>query len=167
MTRTCDWDFRISLDNGRLHNLQTCFQAGPLDENRRDKILERSDRHVRVQSFTALRQQFADISTKAVVLKVSGNPDTRITVQLKSPTNVSLSQTFKQLAATNEMLFTGDFPKESAMLHRLVFHDHYDTAYTVSDTDAGQDTNWYYLRVIQANDQLAWSSPIWINPEKE
>lgn len=164
MTRICDWDIHISLNGGVLEDVQTCFQAGPLDEERRDRIIERSDRHLRVQSFTALRQQFEDISTKAIVLKVSGGPDTRIKIALEAPIRVSLSQTFNQLAESGETLFTGEFPKESAMLHRLVFHDHYYTSYEVSDADDGKALNWYYLRVVQANGQLAFSSPIWVEP---
>jgi hypothetical protein len=164
MTRICDWDINIALEGGLLEEVQTCFQSGPLDEMRRDRIIERSDNHVRVRSFTALRQQFEDISTKAVVLKVRGRPDTRVKIALRAPTNVSLSQRLEQLAQSGEMLFTGDFPKESAMLHRLVFHEHYHTSYKVSDTDDGKGLNWYYLRVVQANEQLAWSSPIWVEP---
>jgi len=164
MTRICDWDFNITVEGGVLENVQPCFQAGPLDESRRDKIVERSGRHLRVRSFTALRQQFEDISTKAVVLKIRGGPETSVTVALNKPTHVSLSQTFRQLARSNEMLFTGEFPKESAMLHRLVFADHYNTSYKVSDTDDGKALNWYYLRAVQANNQHAWSSPIWIEP---
>ncbi len=162
MTRICDWDINIELEGGVLENVQPCFQAGPLDESRRDKIVERSEKHLRVRSFTALHQQFEDISTKAVVLKVRGGPETRVKVSLTEPTNVSLTQTFRQLAQSNEMLFTGDFPKESAMLHRLVFADHYHTSCRFDDMDEGKDTSWYYLRVVQANNQYAWSSPIWV-----
>ncbi|MHC4175446.1 MAG: DUF3604 domain-containing protein, partial [Planctomycetota bacterium] len=164
MTRICDWDINIALEGGLLEEVQTCFQSGPLDEMRRDRIIERSDNHVRVRSFTALRQQFEDISTKAVVLKIRGRPDTRVKVTLRAPTRVSLSQRLEQLAQSGEMLFTGDFPKESAMLHRLVFHEHYHTSYEVSDIDDGKGLNWYYLRAVQANEQLAWSSPIWVEP---
>ncbi|MCU0914529.1 MAG: DUF3604 domain-containing protein [Planctomycetes bacterium] len=164
MTRICDWDIDIRLENGRLEDVQTCFQAGPLDETRRDKIVARSTQHLRIQSFTALRQQFEDIPTKGVVLKIRGTPETRVEVSLRSPTTVSLSQTFRQLADSGETLFTGDFPKESALLHRLVFHDHYHTSYRVSDVDDGRQVSWYYLRAVQANNQLAWSSPIWVEP---
>jgi hypothetical protein len=165
MTRVCDWDINIALEDGLLEEVQTCFQSGPLDEMRRDRIVERSNNHVRVRSFTALRQQFEDISTKAVVLKLRGRPDTRVQIVLREPTRVSLYQTLEQLAQSGEMLFTGDFPKESAMLHRLVFHDHYHTSYKVSDDDDGKEgLNWYYLRAVQANEQLAWSSPIWVKP---
>ena len=162
MTRVCDWDVTITVEGGRIEGLQPCFTSGPLDEARRDRIVARSDRHVRVQSFTALRQQLEDVSQKGIVLSVRGGPETRVKVSLEAPTHVSLTQTFQQLAASNEMLFTGDFPKESAMLHRLVFADHYRTRYTVDDTDDGREVNWYYVRVVQANGQHAWSSPIWV-----
>jgi len=162
MARVCDWDISITLQGGRLEQVQTCFQSGPLDESRRDRILERSERHVRLQSFTALRQQFEDISTKGLVLRASGGPETRVTVSLAAPARVSLARTFAELAERNEMLFTGDFPKESAMLHRLVFHDHYHTTFSISDEDEAAGVDWYYLRVVQANGQLAWSSPIWV-----
>ncbi len=163
MTRVCDWDIDITLQGGRLEDVQTCFQSGPLDEMRRDRIVERSAQHLRVRSFTALRQQFADISTKGVVLKVRGNPYTRVKVALRAPTQAFVAQTFGELAESGEMLFSGDFPKESAMLHRLVFHDHYHTSYKVTDTDDGEEPNWYYLRAVQSNEQLAWSSPIWLD----
>jgi hypothetical protein len=162
MDRVCDWDIGLAIDGGVLEAVQPCFGSAPLDEDRRDRIAERSERRLRVQSFTARRDQFEDNSTKAVVLKVRGGPETRITVSLESPARVSLSQTFQQLAESGEMLFTGDFPKESAMLHRLVFHDHYHTSFTVSDADEGDGVTWYYVRAVQANGQMAWSSPIWV-----
>ncbi len=168
MTRTCDWDIRIQIEGGRIEAHQTCFQPGPLDEERRDKILERSDRHIRLKSFTALRQQIEDISTKGIVLRVRGGPETTITISLESPTRVSLTQKFSDLAESNEMLWTGDFPKESALLHRLVFEEHYRTEFTVDDVDGpdrGKGADWYYVRVVQANNQLAWSSPIWVEPQ--
>ena len=28
----------------------------------------------------------------------------------------------------------------------------------------GNDESWYYVRVIPANGQVAWSSPIWVTP---
>ncbi len=162
MARTFDWDIRIAIEGGVLEDVHPCFNSGPLDERRRDQILEKTDRSVRVMSFTALKEQVDDFSQKAVVLKARGTPETRVTVTIEMPGRPTLTQTFAQLAESNEMLFTGDFPRESAMLHRLVFQDHYRTTFTVHDEDAGQDVNWYYVRVVQANDQLAWSSPIWV-----
>jgi len=162
MARTCDWDIHLRLDGGLLEDFQPCFVTGPLDESRRDRVLAQTDHSLHVQSFTALRQQLEDRGQTGVVLKVRGGPDTRLTIELSSPARVSLTRTFAQLAESNDMLFTGDFPKESAMVHRLVFHDHYRTSFQVTDTEDGTRSNWYYVRVVQTNQQYAWSSPIWV-----
>jgi hypothetical protein len=162
ITRTCDWDFTIHLENGILEAVQPCFLAGPLEEERRDAILERTETSVRVRSFTALRQQIEDRSQKAVVLKMRGGPDTTITIGLTAPSRKTLSMKFRELAESSEALFTGEFPKESAMLDRLVFHEHYQTSFDVHDTGGGEQADWYYVRAVQANGQLAWSSPIWV-----
>jgi hypothetical protein len=162
MTRVCDWIFTIRIENGRLESFQPCFQSGPLEEDRLDQVLSHDQQHIKLKSFTALRQQFEDYSTKAVAMKIRGGPETRITVQLESPARVSLTRSFSELAESNEMLFTGDFPKESAMLHRLIFQENFKSDFTFTDRDSGKQADWYYLRAVQANEQYAWSSPIWV-----
>lgn len=159
---TADWDFRLEVEGGRIEALQTCFVTGPLDEFRRDQVLSRSESHVHVKSYTALRQQVDDYSQKAIVLRVQGTPQTRIRAVCIKPKSCSLTQSLAQLAESNEMLFTDKFPWESAMFHRLVFPPNYETRFTFEDEDAGTEVNWYYVRVVQANGELAWSSPIWV-----
>jgi len=164
ITRVCDWDFHIEVEGGVLEAHQTCFQSGPLEEDRRDRLLERTERGLRVVSFTALRQIIDDVSTKGVVLRLRGGPDTRLSLRLTRPVELSKSWTFRELAQSSEVLSTGPFPKESAIVHRLVFQEHYRSSFRVSDQDAGRGVSWYYVRVVQSNGQLAWSSPIWVEP---
>ncbi|MCH9037224.1 MAG: hypothetical protein IH860_07910 [Chloroflexi bacterium] len=81
-----------------------------------------------MQSFTALKQQVEDYSQKAVVLKARGAPETKITVTIEMPGRPSLTQTFAQLAESNEMLFTGDFLEAEdayrlGLLNKLVPED--------------------------------------------
>ena len=162
ITRVCDWDFTIQLDNGVIEAVHPCFLPGPLEEERRDQISARTSRNVRVRSFTALRQQIDDRSQKAVVLKMRGGADSRLTVTLDAPSRQSLRVTFGELAESSEALYTGEFPRESALLNRIVFQEHYETDFQIEDTGNGSQADWYYIRVIQANGQLAWSSPIWV-----
>jgi len=162
ITRVCDWEFRIGLEKATIESFQTGFQSGPMEEDRRDKILEQNPASLRVQSFTALRQMIDDRSTKAVVLRLRGGPDSRLTIQFTKPVTMSASFTLRQLAESSETIRTGPFPKESALLHRLVFQENCDTSFTVADEDSGDHVNWYYVRVNQANGQLAWSSPVWV-----
>ncbi len=160
--RTADWDFTIRADGGRILEAQPCFTSGPLDETRRDRIVSRDERSVRVESYTALKQRIDDFSQKAVVMRLQGGPDTRLTVSCTRPTRCSLTQSLAQLTESNETLFTGDFPFESAMLQRVVFNENWETAFAVEDEGDGRRTDWYYLRVIQSNGQMAWSSPVWV-----
>ena len=59
---------------------------------------------MRVQSFTALREQFEDISTKAVVLTLRGTSETRLTIALDKPSAKSLTFTLAELAESGEAL---------------------------------------------------------------
>lgn len=159
---TADWRFRIEIEGGRIEALQTCFAPGPLDERRRDRVVSREASAVEVESFTALKQQVDDFAQKAIVLRVMGGPNTRVRVACEKPRRCELTQTLAQLERSSETLYTGDFPLESAMLNRVAFADHAQTAFTVDDEDGGAAVNWYYARVFQANGQMAWSSPIWV-----
>ena len=103
-----------------------------------------------------------DRSQKAIVLKMRGDPSTKLTVTLDVPVKKSLGTTFRELAESSEVLYTGEFPRESAMLNRIVFSEHYETTFQVQDTGNGAQADWYYVRVVQANGQIAWSSPIWV-----
>ena len=61
------------------------------------------------------------------------------------------------------MLYTGDFPRESAMINRIVFNEHYESSFDFEDTGNNRATaDFYYVRVTQTNGQMAWSSPIWV-----
>ncbi len=105
ITRVCDWVFTLKVENGRIEAVQTCFQSGPLEEDRRDRIVERNNTSVTVQSFTALRQMIDDRSTKGVVLKIKGGPDTRVTLALKKPVEKSVSYTLGELAESSETVY--------------------------------------------------------------
>jgi hypothetical protein len=59
-------------------------------------------------------------------------------------------------------VYTGPFPRESALLNRIVFRENFETSFEVQDTSPGSQADWYYVRVVQSNGQLAWSSPIWV-----
>ncbi|MFC2123446.1 DUF3604 domain-containing protein [Bacteroidota bacterium] len=161
--RIADWDFEITIENGTLETIHPCFAPGPLDEARRDKIVSWNGEKAHIISFTSLKHQVDDFSQKAVILKILGDPETRLTISLKRPTEIKQTFHFKDLAESNSPLFTRDFPWESAMVQRIVFEENYKSSFSLVDKDDGKENNWYYARVEQCNDQFAWSSPIWVD----
>ncbi len=44
----------------------------------------------------------------------------------------------------------------------LVFANHYRTRFGLTDAQNRDRPDWYYVRVVQANEQYTWSSPIWV-----
>lgn len=163
--RTADWDINFKLQNAEFKAIHPCFTGGPLDEDRRDIINKMTSNEAQVTSYTSLKDMVDDFSQKGVVLKVDGTPESKLEIVLNQPTHVSMSLQLKDIVECNEAFYTRKFPYESAMIQRVVFKDHYHTTFTINDEGDGSSADWYYVRVVQANEQLAWSSPIWVNAQ--
>jgi len=166
MAKVTDWDVRFELENGEIQSVQPAFRAGPFEEFHRDQILDQHDRGLRLKSFTARRQEFEDQAQKGIALKLKGGPDSKLRITTTAPTSKSWTFSLAELVESNQVLLTGRFPKETALLHRPVFSENYRTSFSFVDEDDGSMTNWYYVRVTQANRQYAWSSPIWVEKLK-
>jgi hypothetical protein len=164
--RVCDWNLQIDVEGGRIENLQTGFQSGPYVEGKIDRVVEQTAQHVQVQSFTARKDNIDDLATKCVVLRIQGGPDTKLTVTQDSGESISRSRTLKELAVNNDIFFLGEYPSESVMIHRVVFEENYTSQMIVDDDGDGSRTDWYDVRAIQSNGQMAWSSPIWVEENK-
>ncbi len=163
MARIADWDVTVKISGGKIRKATPFFQAGPFDENRRDRIVERDDDSVRVQVYTSRLQAFEDAATKGVVLHLEGGANAKLEVKLQKPTDLTLTRTLGELAENNEIEFTGPFTSESFLVHRLVTPDLFRCRFTHADRGREGSNDWYYARVTQANGHQAWSSPIWVD----
>jgi hypothetical protein len=47
-------------------------------------------------------------------------------------------------------------------IDRLVLPESYEASLEIEDKGSGEGTDYYYVRVTQANGQMAWSSPVWV-----
>ena len=163
MPRTCDWEMNIELQGGRILDYQPCFQSGPLDEDRRNRITTRGETALHVKSYTSRLDAYAERPTNAVVLKVQADPDSQLVIQTSKPAKKVFRKTLAELLESNEVIFTGPFPDESILVHRLVPSALATSTFTLTDKRRGDTADWYRIRVVQANGQLAWSSPIWVD----
>jgi hypothetical protein len=164
LERVTDWEFNVNVTGGKIVSATPCFQSGPYDENRRNKITRLDDHLCQFKSYTSRKQAYEERATNSVILEIQGSPETELDLSLSQPGNIRLNKTLGELAASSDITFTGDFPSESIMIHRIVFNENYQTAFEFSDQHDTETTDWYYVRVTQANGSLAWSSPIWVEP---
>lgn len=162
MAGIAEWDVRFGIENGRFEALQPAFQTGPYSEEHRDELVEHTPQSVHLRSYTARRQEFEDHSQKGLALKIAGGPESLLTITSRAPSEKEWSFRLGDLAESNEVLFTGPYPRETALVHRVIFSEHYETSFEALDEDEGDGLSWYYVRVNQANHQYAWSSPIWV-----
>jgi hypothetical protein len=163
MARIADWDVTIRVRDAKIAAITPCFQSGPYAEDRRDRILSRDETSCRIQMHTSRMQAFEEAATKSVVLELRGGRNAALQLELSKPSELKFSKTFGELAENNEIEFTGPFTSESFLVHRLVPPDLSKCSLRHGDRGRGEDqTDWYYVRVTQANGQQAWSSPIWV-----
>lgn len=162
MARVCDWDVTATLHNGKLLSLTPCFQSGPFEEARRNRILSRTTNSCRFQLHTSRREAFEERPTNAVILHVAGGRDAALELSLERPARLSVRKTLAELAENNEIEFTGPFTSESFLIHRLVTPDLFRASFRFTDRGRRGQTDWYYVRVTQANGHQAWSGPIWV-----
>jgi hypothetical protein len=162
MARVCDWEVTATLRDGKLISATPCFQSGPLDEKRRNRILSRTESSCRFQLYTSRIEAFEERATNAVVLHVAGGRNAVLELKLTRPSRMTFRKTLGELAEHNEIEFTGPFTAESFVVHRLVTPDLFRASFRVSDGGKRGQTDWYYVRATQTNGQQAWSSPFWV-----
>jgi hypothetical protein len=162
--RVCDWEMTIRIDGGKFINALPCFQNAPFDEERRDRLRVNGDRELKLVSHTTRVGAYGEDPTKALILDMQlERPDASLTVILRQPVEQSESVALKHLQHDNTIYFTGPFTAESLMLQRLVGPTESTAKIRWHDRRTGiADADWYYVRVQQHNNHMAWSSPIWV-----
>jgi hypothetical protein len=163
MARTADWEGEIRIEGGRLLNATACFQSGPFDETRRDRLIDVSESGLGFTSFTSRRDAFQEDATKGVILELDGQPSTHVKLRLEKPAPGVVECTLDRLMHGSVSHFSGPFTSESVLIHRLLVPRSYCLDFTWTDqSDEPQRTDYYMVRVAQANGHMAWSSPVWV-----
>ncbi len=161
--RVCHWDFRIVLENGKIHRAWPCYQSAPFDETLRDRLEVISEKELHLRSNTTREKCYAEDPTKSVVLDLEAGAETTLELRLERPARQTVRARLVDLIDDNVVTFTGEFTSESVIIERVVGPSEYAATVRMQDRrspDLGPDG--YYVRVTQHNGQIAWSSPIWV-----
>jgi hypothetical protein len=164
MARICDWQFKVNISDGKIISATPCFQSGPFDEKRRNKIKAVDDKSFEVISYSSRKQAYEEKATNSMILEILGSPETRLMIALTQPARMTITKSLEQLAQSSDITLTGPFTAESMMLHRIAFSENYQSEFEFTDKRRTSKTDWYYIRAVQSNGCLAWSSPIWLKP---
>jgi len=159
--RVADWRIELGITGGMFRRGTPCFQCGPFDEHRRNRIIEFTSNACQIESYTSREGCFAETPTNAVVLEIEGGPEAALHLAFASPNAKEFEFTLGDLAKSSAVEFMGRYPCESFVVHRLVPEPMWAAAFSFVD-DESDEGDFYYVRVTQANGHMAWSSPIWV-----
>ena len=101
--RICDWKMKLNVDGGQLLELMPGFQSGPLAEDRRNVISGQSGGGFSLTSYTSRKQAFNERPTNLVALRISGGPETKLTLDLEQPKGMSVERSLGSLLESNEV----------------------------------------------------------------
>ncbi len=163
MPRTADWDFALELTGrSRIVAFQPCLQSAPFDEDRRHRIQPIDDQHFHWTSYTARAGAYHEIPTNAMVFELEAHPADKVRLKLTAPSSMEFEYPLAELESASRVEFTGQFPSESFLVHRLVPEELYATRFELTDEPSDQREDFYYVRVTEANGHMGWCSPIWV-----
>ena len=167
-----DWDVNVAFNNSKIIDIHPCFQSGPLDENRRHRISARTTNGFHLESYTSRFRAFEERDTNAVVVKIHGSPRDIMTIEMEHPIKHTFTLKLSDLLTSDhaEKFVVKSLESAYAMtkmgstlkVHRIIPEANVKSSFTINDDDSGNRDDWYYIRIIEKNDQLAWSSPIWV-----
>ncbi|KKL49547.1 hypothetical protein LCGC14_2314410, partial [marine sediment metagenome] len=163
MPRTADWDVRVELTGAsRILGYQPCLQSAPFDEDRRHRIEPIDDQHFHWLSYTARAGAYHEVPTNAMVFELDASAHDKLKLTLAAPAAQEFEYSIGELESSSRIEFTGGFPAESFLVHRLVPEALYTARFEFDDHADGRREDSYYVRVTQSNGHLAWTSPIWV-----
>ena len=160
LDRIADWAAMVELSAGRIRKVIPCWQSGPFDEARRHRIRATTERACTWQSYSSRLQAIGEMPTNAILLELEAPAIAEVRLMVEEPARLRVSATLGELMHENRVAFCGGFPSESVTLHRVVPRARSTAEFVVEDQLDSPD--YYRIRVIQRNGQMAWSSPVWV-----
>jgi hypothetical protein len=80
---------------------------------------------------------------------------------------IAATSTELNLAEIGEGIMTrnlaqAEYPNDNVTIRRVINGGERDISFTITDTEQPDQGDYYYFKVEQANDAIAWSSPVWV-----
>jgi len=169
------WLGNLSISEGEIHSVTPCFRGAAYTSPQKDKIGKsdlhgtlvnriagRTDKKVELDMFTTKNQNTLTAATQAVILDVTMPRNAKLTANFNGKT---FSYTMDELLRGTYSNFMIGWLSEAIQFHRAATEEVYKVEYTITDDAPEKDTDYYYVRVRQRDNNWAFSSAIWVNKE--
>lgn len=167
-----EWKGALELSDGEILNAEPCFRGPqvvsprgvkgmPVDvETKVNRVLETGKTHWSFLSYTTKNINTLTPTTNSVVLEVRMPKTASIKAQVNG---TEFQHSMAELLEGSRSHFVGGYLSDAVAFHRAIPVSGYTLEHTFSDDTAEKETDYYYVRVRQQNNQWAWTSPIWMS----
>lgn len=162
------WNGQLSVDKGRILNVTPCFRGAAFTSPQEgetefkthvNRILSKSDSATELQLYTSMNPNTTTPATQAVILEVEMPLDGHVTAEFNGK---RIEHTLAELLKGSRTHFMRGWLSEAILFNRAMPESSYTIEHYMEDNEPEQDTDYYYIRVRQKDQQWAWSTPIWV-----
>ena len=163
-----EWNGRLSLDKGRILNVSPCFRGAAFTSpqpgesefhTRVNRVLSVSSDSVELKMYSTKNPNTLTPATQAVTLELEVPKDAVLTADFNGK---QFSHSIAELLEGSRSHFMIGWLSEAILFNRTMPESCYTIEHYMEDLTPERDTDYYYVRVRQRDQQWAWSSPIWV-----
>ena len=166
--RYVTWDGAISINKGRILNVTPCFRGAAFTSPQEgesefrthvNKILSTTEKSTELKLYTSKNPNTTTAATQAVILELEMPKDGVIATDFNGK---HFEHTLGELLEGSRTHFMIGWLSEAILFNRAMPESCYTIEHFMEDKEPERDTDYYYVRVRQKDQQWAFSSPIWV-----
>ena len=123
------------------------------------KIVSVSGTGAELELYTTMNPNTTTPATQAVILEVEMPLDGNIIAEFNGR---RFSHSLGELLEGSRSHFMRGWLSEAILFNRAMPQSCYTFEHFIEDSDPEKDTDYYYMRVRQKDQQWLWTSPIWV-----
>ncbi|NDW09642.1 Tat pathway signal sequence [Dysgonomonas sp. 520] len=170
------WLGNLSITDGKINDAIPCFRGaaytspqekdlkGGHDEFKTNvnKILSKTDKKVDLEMYSTKNPNTTTAAMQGVVLDLTMPKNAKIVAEFNGE---KFEHTLEELLNGSKAHFMVGWLSESILFNRAMPESAFLVEEYVVDNTPEKDTDYYYVRVRQRDQQWAWSTPIWVEKQ--
>ena len=162
------WQGKLSINKGTINAVEPCFRGAaftspqpgePEFETKVNRIVSVTSKDTELDMYSSKNPNTTTPATQAVILDVTMPKDGVITAEFNGK---KFEHSLGELLEGSRSHFMIGWLSEAILFNRAMPESCFTVEHYMEDTQPERDTDYYYVRVRQRDQQWAWSSPIWV-----
>lgn len=163
-----NWNGKLSVDKGIINNVTPCFrgaaftspQEGETEfETKVNRILSSTEKEAELELYTLKNPNTTTPATQAVILDVTMPKNGKVIADFNGK---KFEHTLGELLEGSRAHFMRGWLSEAIQFNRAMPDNSIMIEHYMEDATPAKDTDYYYVRVRQRDQQWLWTSPIWV-----